>query len=375
MKNIIASISFTSHDSSACVMVDGNIELFFQAERITRIKNGSFLNTTDFQPILKITNYIDCLVFVSTQHNFATLILDFFKENNVNVNKIKYSNEHHLFHAFSGFYFSNCSEASVIVVDGWGKGYKINDHVVHETTSLINISLDKKNNFYTNLHKQFFYNPYYSSKEKIKNKNKLVRRFQQFLEKELDSSVAISFYPDIGFAYHLFTNTLKFGFLEEGKTMGLSTYGNYNKNFFDVKNYSIFNLEKRKVDDDKFSQFKFENFREQSDIAFFIQKTLEQNFKSKIKKLSMLSPSKNVILSGGCALNVINNSVVANEFSEYNVFVDPLANDSSISLGAAYYFYLLEGGTKPTKKPDSIFWGPSYTNNEILDSIYNYSKI
>lgn len=383
MSIINVTLSFTNHNASVCVIKDNKIELFYQVERITREKNGCFLDLSDLDPILKTTKHIDNLIFLSAFEEVAKKITEFFISNGVKVSNVIHSTEHHLFHAISGFCMSGYSDASVLVVDGWGEGFNFDGHIFSETSSYYSICLEEKKIKCSNLYKQFFYNPIIN---RLTNKptidNSTILEIKKELSKKFNCPVKVSLDLDIGFIYHIFTKHLGFKFLEEGKTMGLSNYGEFmpeldnifkwNKNGEFTSNSELFIFSPlTNINLNKFSQFKFSNFKNKADISYALQKTFEREFNIKLKKLTGISNSKNIVLAGGCALNVINNTIVKNQFSDYNVFVDPVANDASLSIGASF-FYNATGFVPEEIK--SISWGPKYTKEDIFNSIDEYLK-
>jgi len=59
-----------------------------------------------------------------------------------------------------------------------------------------------------------------------------------------------------------------------------------------------------------------------------------------IQRAIDLNPDcKNIVLSGGFSLNCTNNYKYLKKFPEHKFFVDPAANDSGTSIGAALFCY------------------------------------
>ena len=57
-----------------------------------------------------------------------------------------------------------------------------------------------------------------------------------------------------------------------------------------------------------------------------------------LEKAFSYSDCKNVVLSGGYALNCVNNYHYVKNFPQYNFFVDPVAHDGGTAIGAALWF-------------------------------------
>jgi len=56
-----------------------------------------------------------------------------------------------------------------------------------------------------------------------------------------------------------------------------------------------------------------------------------------LKKAFTYSDSDNIVLSGGYALNCVNNYEYVKKFSEKNFFIDPVAHDGGTAIGAAFW--------------------------------------
>ena len=96
-------------------------------------------------------------------------------------------------------------------------------------------------------------------------------------------------------------------FAEPGKAMGLSSYGN--------------DLGKK-----------------DEDLAKQVQISTEKYTVDLIEKALTYNNTKNVILSGGYALNCVNNYKYTKHFKNINFFVDPCPHDGGTSLGAAVWY-------------------------------------
>ena len=72
---------------------------------------------------------------------------------------------------------------------------------------------------------------------------------------------------------------------------------------------------------------------------------------------------------------VMNGKLAEQDFCD-DIYIQPAASDNGVSLGAALLF-AKENGCLKQKKMDHMYWGPSYTNDEIEKSIQlaklNYS--
>jgi carbamoyltransferase len=110
--------------------------------------------------------------------------------------------------------------------------------------------------------------------------------------------------------------------LEAGKLMGVSSYGNCEKEstwIEDFNNYPMYNtacikdLKKHKTKND-FS------FQEMADIAKKVQDETKEHTVRLIQKTIEKSQSNNIVLSGGYFLNCVNNYAYIKEFSDINFY-------------------------------------------------------
>lgn len=354
---ITAAISLANHNASITVLKDNNIDLFIQEERLSRKKHSALLDISLVQ-ILKKYKKINKLIFCNF-HN-QNQIDEFLKMlNNVEEVIIDFNN-HHLFHACSAFYLSGFKEATSLVIDGWGSQININNNIFYETSSIYTSSYPNK---FIPLYKKVTYD---TTRNHYCDINLLEKNFKEF---KLD----ISHRLDIGVMYGSSSDYLGFHRLEGGKTMGLSSYGKKSKDIPDIlyndeANMNIFKND-RTLDLKNNPQLKNNSFKYKANYAFALQKALEKIFIKNIKHILNITNNKNIVFSGGCALNILGNSVIKNTFKNINLFVDPIANDASQSLGAALYYYYDK--TKDTRqfKFKSIYTGIKYKNSEIKKDI------
>jgi predicted NodU family carbamoyl transferase len=112
-----------------------------------------------------------------------------------------------------------------------------------------------------------------------------------------------------GQQFSVLTSFLRLGSgSESGKTMGLSSYGN-------------------------------ETGNRPEDLAKQLQIQTKKDTIELIKKAISYSDCKNIVLSGGYALNCVNNYEYLKEFPDHNFFVDPVAHDGGTAIGAALWAY------------------------------------
>jgi carbamoyltransferase len=103
------------------------------------------------------------------------------------------------------------------------------------------------------------------------------------------------------------------------------------------------------------------NNKSLNNLAFLTQKKFEIGYKNLIKKHLNNDFSKNLILTGGTALNVVNNFKIKNFFKNNNLFVEPLCGDEGNSIAGCQF--LLKQVLNPNikfKKLEHLFIGNEY---------------
>ncbi len=104
-------------------------------------------------------------------------------------------------------------------------------------------------------------------------------------------------------------------------------------------------------------------------IAASLQKTTEEIIFHLVQELYKLSPSDNLCLAGGVAMNSVVNGKIHRETSFKNVFIPVGAADNGTSIGAAFYIW-----NKLLNKPRDFelkhaFWGPESSEAKCLETL------
>ena len=153
-------------------------------------------------------------------------------------------------------------------------------------------------------------------------------------------------------------NIYKGNLVYPGKLMGYVGYGNYRKDFAQklVKFYESNTYDNIPDAVDRFiEKFGLKNWTEQfslkdaQDIVTTNQIVFEKLFIREIQPFLDKYSNLPLILTGGCALNIINNTKIARE---REVFVPPNPNDCGIALG------VLLSAIKPKRQVDITYSGP-----------------
>ncbi|EGQ6018540.1 hypothetical protein IU970_004202 [Salmonella enterica subsp. enterica serovar Sandiego] len=372
----IIGLSALAHDPSAILIHDGVIEFALEEEKITRIKNEWTFPKAALKQLLE--NYkdekIDTVAFYwddsGNRLNAITAELRNIFDKNIptlrriikiinacrNDKIIKYKihqqistqvciefHSHHLCHARYAIEMANYHDAAVIVVDGRGE---------YETTSIFRL------------------------KEGVLKKIK-----------------SIAMPHSLGYVYGAITQLLGFKpNSDEYRIMGLAAYGRENKTLrsFFSRLMAIDNLYKI---DMSLVNYQYEESSEKPwlshkaikllgglrkegetitqhhmDIAYALQQRFEEVMLHLCHVAKEACASKNLIITGGCAMNSVMNGKILTAKLFKNVFV-PIAGDQSCAIGAALLsqdkHYDCRINTSHSDKNSSVFLGCHYSDEKI----------
>lgn len=101
------------------------------------------------------------------------------------------------------------------------------------------------------------------------------------------------------------------------------------------------------------------------DIAFALQAATEDAVLHMARAMSAKHASKNLVLTGGVALNCVANARVLNETDFERVWVPPVASDTGAPLGSALYHYHQNLDGPRTYQMHHPFLGREYSDAEI----------
>lgn len=327
----IMGLGGSLHDFSACLMQDDEILVAIEEERITRQKHAvnkkelesAIVNNQLWKFMQRVPNntlkasveycleyagidYEDIDLVVTTDSNTYLPVVNSFQHMVIT--------NHHMSHIASAYYASGYEEAAVLVVDGRGSKVSYNNKIGYESVTLA-----------------------YAKGNKI-----------EILYKVLDHS--------IGHFYSAVTLAVGFGILEDGKTMGLSSYGTdtyleeMNKCYCikdgrveflwsldEVKSFITNKL--KDVDEDNL-------FQARADMAYAAQKIIEDMVCYYADRLYKETGCDKLCIAGGVALNSVANGVVYKRLDFSDIFIPPAAGDNGLAFGCALYGanYLCRGG-------------------------------
>ena len=385
-------------DSSACLVIDGQLICAIEEERLRRIKHWAGLPTKAIKWCLNYGNVdIKDLDYVAiardpSAHIYKKLLrvltktpsIGFLKNRLHNVAKIadvkesiasifgldlsslkfKVRNvEHHRAHIGSSFLISPFEEAACLSVDGFG------DFV-----------------------------------STMRGKG---------IGNRVDITDWVEFPHSLGIFYTAFTQYLGFWkYGDEYKIMGLSALGDpvykdLMKQVVRCKDNGLFELDtsyflhdKEGVDmvwnnseplvDGLFSQKMIDLFGKQrgreeelkekhEDMAASVQAMYEEAFFHMLNDTYKRYKTDKLVLSGGCIQNSLANGKIFENTFFKEVYIQPASYDAGTAIGAAFWLWNVILGKKRNFVMESPYWGPGFTDTELDEMLerkeINYEKL
>ncbi|MEK7614421.1 MAG: carbamoyltransferase C-terminal domain-containing protein [Patescibacteria group bacterium] len=400
----ILGVKVTGHNTGAA-LISGQRVVALAEERLNRIKHSSnmfprlsidyCLNHFGLKPA-----DIDMVLMDQTNLRSKTRPLEIFnRETNGVFSRAKtHVINHHDAHAASAFFCSPFGEAATLVYDGTGE--KFATHLGVYATETDTLYSGRNNRLY----------------EIRKNLHLREDRFFPYTF-------------GIGKLYSLITDYCNLGLLNEGKLMGLASYGNdsvlrahpydewcreYNSHVLcnsnisypaapisrrirDLKNMRprikhrlalflrpvVRFMQKHLTRDgtfevDIFPEIKLEKPKRgdeklpdvyYSSLAYAAQKIFERVAILFGNQLKNITGSQNLCVAGGCGLNIDANMNFLDEVGFKNIFVQPASSDAGIPLGLALYGCHIIAGQPRFYEMKSASLGRSYSEAEILTAL------
>jgi carbamoyltransferase len=363
------------HDSSACIVRDGELLFAVAEERISRQKHDSRFPQSAIQACLEFARvraeqldkvcfgwqtagpvyrhdlklyalgkqpvtYMNVLNstrhFVSMWHQesggkrFAQL----FSETKARMQFV----DHHLAHAISAYAFSGFEDAAVVVMDGRG---------AWEATSIWHGNNGR-----------------------------------------LEHVLTIPFPDSLGLFYSEFTAFLGFQRnSDEWKVMGLAPYGEPGvklEAFIDPEAVP-YRVKARRLFGNANGSFsgltpllgpartpESEIDARHKNIAYAVQDACELAMMNVVRLAVEKTRCRNLCLAGGVALNSKGNGKIASSGLVDKIFVQPAASDDGVALGAALAPYLDSGGRLPNRAMRDAYLGPSFDDAVIETALRTY---
>jgi carbamoyltransferase len=366
---ITLGVNYTKmHDSSACIVRDGELIFAIAEERISRVKHDAGFPHMAIQACLEYSGVradqldevcfgwttagpafrhdLKCLAtggLPLTYLNLLTSTLHFlsmrhqgggaqrFTQQFGNVKARMRFVDHHLAHAISAYAYSGFPNAAVVVMDGRG---------AWEATSI-----------------------WHGRKGR------------------LEHVLTIPFPDSVGLFYGEFTEYLGFHHnTDEWKVMGLAPYGRPGVDLrafidFETAPYRVHPKQLFANGAGKISEItvrlgppriaESEIEDRHKNIAYAVQDACEAAMMNVVRMAVEKTRCRNVCLAGGVALNSKANGKILASGLVQEIFVQPAASDDGVALGAALAPYLDHGGRLPMKPMRHAYLGQSFADDTI----------
>jgi carbamoyltransferase len=363
------------HDSSACLVRDGELLFAVAEERISRLKHDARFPVLSIQACLDFAKIradqvdevcvgwqtpgatfrhdlnlyatgrwpISYLNVLNSTRHFASMwhqnggANPFTRQFSPTKARYRFV-DHHLAHAISAYSYSGFDDAAIVVMDGRG---------AWEATSI-----------------------WHGCKGRVY------------------PVLTINWPDSLGLFYAVFTGFL--GFVpnaDEWKVMGLAPYG---KAGVDLSMFMDLKAAPYKVHSDRLADNGDNSYagwpktlgspREpesdisdlHKDIAYAVQDMCEAAMLNVVRMALDKTKSKNLCLAGGVALNSKANGKIAAAGIVDNIFVQPAASDDGVALGAALAPFLDGGQCLPRKPMRHAYLGPSFDDAAIATTLNTY---
>lgn len=368
---VILGINYYFHDTTACVVIDGELRAAIEEERLTRQKHtGEFperaiarcLEICDLTPDqidhvavsirpgkhqgAKIVHALKNLGGIKPflRHELLGRIYNqralyrWFNATFPGRKPPLHFVEHHLAHVVGSFCISPYQEAALLSMDGAGEW----------ATSWLG-----------------------------RGEGTRVERFAE------------TFFPNsMGSFYEAATEFCGFkSNYDEGKTMGLAPFGDPDRFYDQVKSLVTVRPDGRIVLDQSSFNFKTWDHRRCSDrfyqafgqprqpgapfekhhedVAAAFQRVLEETALQLCDILHRRTRAEHLVIAGGVSLNSVMNGRIIRDSPFRDVYVMPAAGDNGTAIGAAYYVLHEVLGAPRTYVHDNPYLGTEYSNEEI----------
>jgi carbamoyltransferase len=363
------------HDSSACIVRDGELLFAVAEERLSRLKHDARFPQLAIQACLEFAQVraeqldevcfgwqtagpvyrhdlklyalgswpITYLNVLNSTRHFLSM---WHQESGAKRFVQRFGNiagrmrfvDHHLAHAISAYAYSGFDDAAVVIMDGRG---------AWEATSM-----------------------------------------WRGKDGRIEHGLTIPYPDSVGVFYSAFTDYL--GFVpnsDEWKVMGLAPYGQpgVKLDAFIDPEAAPYRVHAKRLSGNgagRFSQMaaqlgpprepESEIDDRHKNIAYAVQDQCELAMLSVVRMAVEKTRSRNLCLAGGVALNSKANGKILASGLVDRIFVQPAASDDGVALGAALAPYLDNGGRLPNKAMRHAYFGPAFDDDAIEKPLRTY---
>ncbi len=382
----------TSHNGSACLLIDGKVEFFLEEDRITKRKHDEFpLRIIEYISNNYKINEISVSGLYTHPFNLDESILSFYLSKYFPNTKINYYlHKHHFCHSFISFSNSLFQEALSIVIDGSGsESISSSNNIKFESESIYKFSYNSPlqtiyKSYRTNDKKIDTSNPIMAALEDKKYKDTIFHLLgcavpQEFNWYRNEPQIESTDLLGLCKTYEVLSHELGFGKLQAGKTMGLSSYGKPNTQipqlYVNTKgNPKVFNLIFNTSSGELKSKYKYLlNSKElRQDLACKVQQESQQAVGDLIEKYVSETGIKKVCCSGGYFLNCVANYYLIKRFPNIEFYFEPISSDAGTAIGAAKLTWYQKTQDKTINSQKTLYYGPKYSKEQLLKGIKKY---
>jgi carbamoyltransferase len=381
----VLGLNAYDHDTSACLLRDGEIVFAINKERITRQKHdtGFFQDVVDY--CLKAEGIslddIDLVVRNCYVLPVPDLELRLVSED---VPEVMNDGEralaekhplylsksdkvvtvsHHLAHAYSAFAASPFKEGVIMVVDGVGN-YCSDVTEPGQLTEDVNPLARESESYYR------------FNGSKIETLKKVwLKPTRGFLSDEF------YYMPGLGALYSRVSSYIFADWNKCGEVMGLAPYGRRDAikpllDFKDADRETDLSVPDWGMEFNKPWMVERDQNWEASpsmqhweDLAWRIQDDTERVLLERAKWLRETTGAKNLCMAGGVALNCVANGRIVREAGYENVWIQPAAGDDGVAIGCAFYGYLEILKKQRSFVMDHAFLGAPYPDEEARKTV------
>jgi carbamoyltransferase len=415
------------HNSGVCLLKNGKIVFATEEERFTRKKyDGAPLAS-----VMKILDYTDKLDMVGFGHTQPAVTndpsnapLEFTGENvhagwfrklgliddevydktyaDDHSQILDFALEHHKLHAYMAFSKSKFDKAAVLVVDGAGSFLPMNNGIEStsvgwEVETIFDADKSRKNTLLTKF-KSIGTRDVCMANEFEATPQKYMRREGSTNEHE----VFVHDHAGIVKVYEAITQYCGWQPIEAGKTMGLFPYGEPDEKldtlFMDKKQTDYWPLSDRNKVSPTYPNAAvlniklFQDYKDNDvwtydnpydsqlckNLAYKVQTETQEAVLQAIIKSAEMCDTKNVVLTGGYALNCVANYWYLDKLNELgiNLYVEPISNDAGTAIGAALFAHQ-ELTEEFVRLDQNIYLGQKYcySNEQIEKTVNEYNGV
>lgn len=359
------------HNGSAALTVDGELVYYLEEERLSRQKYDG----NPYRVILDILTkwHIDEVIIGGTNSHKPQISWTCEEPNvalvrkfNPNIKITDMREEHHLSHVACAFYNSGFDKAICVIVDGSGslKNEQLSENVFEQGYETESVWVAEYPAKFKIVHKT------YAALNDVLSKND-----NTYFDFEKSVTVTKT--------YEAVSDYLGFGFIEAGKTMGLSSYGKkdntipeffINKRgskdiflpffpagaFIDENKWPIL---RRNIDPKEWHTNPNRLPDLSKNLAWKIQQETQKIIGDYIETAIEKTGIKNVCIAGGYGLNCVANYYYKKRFPEINFYNEPISHDGGTAIGLSKlgWYTNIQSKEQCLKYPlTSLYTGPNY---------------